>query len=91
MSSLILPGFGGLATPLVTLLELNNVPKTQRPDFKDLVYWIPYFIGPILGAAMGFLYFHNKSETDYLLSFHIGVSAPLIIRSLAESRPKGIV
>lgn len=85
-----LAALGGLCIQLLSLLELYNIPKTRRPDFKDFTYWIPFVINPFLGGLVGYAYFHNQNEINSLLAIHIGVSAPLVLRTMSTIIPNGV-
>lgn len=52
----ILAMIGGLTINMLNLLELQNVPKDRRPDFKNFLYWLPFLVWPILGGVVAFIY-----------------------------------
>lgn len=81
---------GGLAIQLLSLLELPNLPKNRRPDFKDFIYWLPFIINPFLGGLIGYAYFNHQQEVNSLLAIHIGASAPLILRTMSMIIPAGV-
>jgi len=82
--------FGGaLAIKLLELAELQHVSKTERPDFTDVVYWLPYLIMPLLGAGLAYVYIVSGVQLQPILAANIGVSAPLILRTWAEINPLG--
>lgn len=83
----VLAAIGGLAVNLLNLLELQQVPKERRPDFADWLYWFPFLMWPIIGGVVGFLYNDLASPLSKLAAFHLGVSSPLILRSLASAIP----
>lgn len=87
---LILAFLGGLAVNLLNLMELQNVPKDRRPDFKDLLYWLPYVIWPLMGALLAFLYQETDTQMSRLLAFQVGASAPLILKAMARAIPQQI-
>ncbi|WP_124981008.1 hypothetical protein [Nonlabens xiamenensis] len=87
----ILSALGGLAYPLLTLLERIKQPSAVRIDFKDLTFYITVLIYVFMGSVIGYIYFNDKTGfgvNDRLLAFHVGITAPLIIRSLTTSLPK---
>jgi hypothetical protein len=86
-TSVILAMIGGLTINLLNLLELQNVPKERRPDFKDLLYWLPYLVWPILGGIVAFIYNDVTSPLGKLVAFHLGLSTPLILRTMANIIP----
>lgn len=79
--------FGGIAIPLIGLMELHNVPKDRRPDFRDWIYWLPFLIGPVLGAVLALVYQKSAMQITPILAVNVGASAPLILRSLAAANP----
>jgi len=85
--NIIIAAVGGLTYNIVPLLELSQTPKESRPDFKDWLYWAPYFIWPLLAGFLLYLYQSPEINITKLLSFHIGISAPLIIRQMMKSLP----
>lgn len=85
---LILAFLGGLAVNLLNLMELQNVPKDRRPDFKDILYWLPYIVWPLMGALLVFLYQETNTQISRLLAFQAGASAPLIIKAMARAIPQ---
>ncbi|MDG5814950.1 hypothetical protein QA601_07675 [Chitinispirillales bacterium ANBcel5] len=86
----VLCAFGGaLAIKLLELTELQHVAKEQRPDFTDIIYWLPFVIMPLLGAGLAYVYITSGVELQPILAANIGVSAPLIIRAWAEINPFG--
>lgn len=79
--------FGALAFQLLTIIELRNVPKWQRPDFHDPIYWLPFIISPIIGGLMALAYIYPNSSLDPIVAINVGVSAPLILKSMANLNP----
>lgn len=86
--SILLAAFGGIAVNVLNLMELQRVERDQRPDFKDLLYWLPFVVWPILGGVLAYAY---ETETDHnaILAINIGVSAPLIIPAFSAANPFG--
>jgi hypothetical protein len=83
----VLAAIGGLVVNVLSLLELQNVPKDRRPDFSDPLYWLPFLAWPILGGIVGYLYNDATSPLGKLVAFHIGVSSPLILRTMVTVIP----
>jgi len=79
--------FGALALKLLELTELAKVPLASRPDLKDIVYWIPYLIMPIVGGGLAYAYVASSVEMKPMLAINVGVSAPLILRAMAQLNP----
>lgn len=78
---------GGFTVNVLNLLELRNVPRERRPDFHDILYWLPFLIWPILGGVVAYLYNDSSAPLTKIVAFHIGMSAPLILRSMANVVP----
>ncbi|MEO9385869.1 hypothetical protein [Chromobacterium phragmitis] len=79
--------FGALAVKLLELAELNKVPKPERPDFKDWLYWFPFAVMPFLGGGLALMYTSSNISLQPVLAVNVGVSAPLILRAMAEFNP----
>ncbi|MDC8006025.1 hypothetical protein POV27_18380 [Aureisphaera galaxeae] len=87
----VLSAVGGLAYPLLTLLERMQQPKAKKIDLKDSSFYISLFIYFFLATVVGYIYFNGKTNfgvNDRLLAVHVGITAPLLIRSLATAIPK---
>ncbi len=87
----ILSALGGLAYPLLTLLERMQQPNAKKIDLKDLSFYVSVFIYVFLACIVGYIYFNGKLEfgvNDRLLAFHVGITSPLLIRTLATALPK---
>lgn len=78
---------GALAIKLLELAELHKIPKLERPDLKDWLYWVPFFIMPFLGGALALAYESSDLTLSPVLAINIGVSAPLILRAMAQVNP----
>jgi hypothetical protein len=85
--SVIFAAFGALAMQLLSLLEIRNIPKTKRPDFKDFFYWLPFIVSPLIGAGLALAYIFPNDALKPLVAINVGVSAPLILRSMANINP----
>lgn len=80
--------FGGaLGLRLLEFAELAKVPKANRPDLKDPIYWISFVIMPILGGGLAYAYVASSVEMKPMLAINVGVSAPLILRAMAQVNP----
>ena len=86
--NIIIAAVGGLTYNIVPLLELWKTPKESRPDFKEWLYWVPYVVWPLLAGFLLYLYEESPGiKITRFLSFHIGISAPFIIRKMMEVLP----
>ncbi|WP_316748538.1 hypothetical protein [Pedobacter gandavensis] len=82
---------GGVGIQLFSLIELHKTPKKQRPDFKDIFYYLPWIINPFFSWLIGYAYFSGLQDVNKLLAIHIGASAPLIFNTLTASSPKEVL
>jgi len=84
--------FGGVAYFLLAFLETKRLPKEKRPDLRDLSYWFGFIAYTFLGGLLGYVYFGgvDPSEINKMLSLHIGLTAPMILRTMANIIPKEI-
>lgn len=90
--TIILAAVGGLIYNVLPLLELQKTPKADRPNFKDWLFWLPFFIWPLLAGLLGFAYTSSSpsgapSTMTPLLALNVGLSAPLILRAMAQANP----
>jgi hypothetical protein len=85
--TMFLSALGGLTASFMNLLEIGKLPKDRRPDLKDWLYWLNFAAGPALGLLVGFLYSDGPTPLGRIVSFQLGLSAPLIVRSAATVIP----
>ena len=88
-TNLVLGACGGLLVKLVELAELRGVPRPERPSLRDPIYWIPVALWPAAGALLVYAYTAEVPGMSRLLALNLGVSAPLIIRTMAGALPPG--
>ncbi|QTD39033.1 hypothetical protein JL193_07225 [Polaribacter batillariae] len=87
----ILSALGGLAYPLLTLLERIQQENAKKINLKDLSFYVSIGIYVFLASVVGYIYFNGKVDfgvNDRLLAVHVGITSPLLIRSLASAFPK---
>lgn len=87
LQAVLFAGAGSLAIRLLELAEIPRIPKAERPDFADLVYWIPFVIMPLLGGGLAYMYVMSGVVLKPILAVNVGISAPLILRAMAEINP----
>jgi len=87
IAPVILAAIGGLVVNVLGLIELQHVPKDRRPDLGDSLYWLPFIAWPLLGGLVGYLYNDSAVPLGKLVSFHLGISSPLILRTMANILP----
>ncbi|MDH1145244.1 hypothetical protein N5C60_11500 [Pseudomonas mosselii] len=80
----LLAAFSALIVKLLELAEVHRLPVTQRPDMKDLWYWVPCIILPLAGGFLVLLHLQSGATINPLLAMNIGITAPLVFRSAAE-------
>ncbi len=81
---------GGLLINVVRLAELVNLPRIARPPtFSDPLWVFQFFALPVVGGVLAFMYHADGVTLRPLLAMNIGVSAPLILKTLAAAAPKG--
>ena len=80
---------GGFAIKLLELAEIHKIPKVERPDLKDWLYWVPFAVMPVLGGGLAYAYVSSNTTLTPMLAVNIGVSAPLVLRAMAQANPLG--
>ncbi|HBN8672856.1 TPA: hypothetical protein L3743_006038 [Pseudomonas aeruginosa] len=78
---------GGFMVIVLNLLEVASIPKLERPDFKDWLYWLPYLFWPLTGGFLVHLYVESKMTVMPLVAFNLGLSAPLTLKAMAQAFP----
>jgi len=79
---------GGLLINVVKLAELSALPRIERPPtFSDPLWVFQFFALPLVGGVLAWIYEADGTALKPLLAMNIGVSAPLILRTLANTVP----
>jgi hypothetical protein len=87
-TSFIYATLGGFAINLLRWLDHAQTPKLQRPTtFGDPMYVAQFIILPLLGGFVAYLYSASGTQLTPLLAVNVGISAPLILRSMAAAVP----
>ncbi len=84
---IVLAAIGGLVISVLNLIELQHIPKDRRPDLSDALYWVAFFAWPLLGGLVGYLYTDPAAPLGRFVSFQLGMSAPLILKTAANAIP----
>lgn len=84
---ILLATVGGFSVNILQLMEYSKLPKLERPDFKDLLFWLPYFVWPVLGGILAYAYIESGIGLSPLLALNVGLSAPLIFRAMIKANP----
>lgn len=79
---------GAFAIKLLEIAELHKLAPAERPDLKDILYWIPFLILPIIGGGLAHVYVSSETVLTPFLAVNVGVSAPLILRAMAQVVPE---
>ncbi len=85
-SSFWLAVIGGFLVNILQLVEYSKLPKTKRPDFKDILFYVPYVAWPVSGGVLVFSYQASGITLSPILALNIGLSAPLILKAMAETK-----
>lgn len=85
---IIYTALGGLAIQILALIDGLNAPKDRRPDFKSFSYYFVLLLNVAISAILGAVYFDDKASFAKIVYFHVGASAPLIMRTLATTLPE---
>lgn len=86
----LISGLGGAAVQMLYLIDGMNAPKDRRPDFKSFTYYLGIIFNITLSVILGYVYFDDSQKLNKIVYFHIGLSAPLILRTLATTLPEVI-
>ena len=73
--------FGGLTMSVVKLLEFRSVPRGQRTDFSDPLFWVDLAWRPVLGGGVCWLHWLGNQEIGAIATFQLGISAPLLVKA----------
>ena len=84
----LIAGLGGASVQLLYLIDGMKAPKDRRPDFRSLTYYLGIFGNIALSVILGYVYFDTDQKLNKIVYFHIGLSAPLILRTLATTIPE---
>jgi hypothetical protein len=84
----LISGLGGVAVQLLYIADGLNAPKDRQPDFKSLGYYLGILINIGLSIILGYVYFDEEQKLNKIVYFHVGLSAPLILRTLATTLPE---
>lgn len=79
---------GGIAVQLLYIIDGLNAAKDRRPDFMSISYYLGILFNIALSGILGYVYFDDKQQLNRIVYFHIGLSAPLILRTLATTIPE---
>jgi len=78
---------GGAALQILNVIDGLKAAPDRRPDFKSISYYIVIVFNLVLSGILGYVYFDDTQKLNKIIYFHVGLSAPLILRSLATTIP----
>ncbi len=82
---------GGVLINVVRLAELVTVPRIERPPtFSDPLWVFNFLALPLVGGVLTFAYHQDGAALKPLLAMNIGISAPLILKTLAAVVPRDL-
>ena len=84
----IYTALGGGAIQILAVIDGINAPKDRKPDFKAISYYIALLLNISLSVILGLVYFDETTKFAKIVYFHVGASAPLILRTLATTVPE---
>jgi len=87
LQAIVLAFIGGIAFDFLALVELQKTPTAQRPDLSDPLYWFILAFWPFMSGFLGYLFDEDSAHLSKIVSFQIGIAAPLILRTLANAIP----
>lgn len=79
---------GGLAAQGLTVADGLAAPADRKPDFKSFSYYIAILINISLSTILGYIYFDEAQPVNKIVYFHIGASAPVLLRTLITTIPE---
>lgn len=85
--SVLLCLLGGATLQILNLIDALSAPADRRPDFKSVAYYLVILFNLALSGILGYVYFDETQKLSKIVYFHVGLSAPLILRSLATTVP----
>ena len=76
--------FGALTIEALNMMDLRSKAKQDRPDFRDWLYWLPFFGLPIIGGVLALAYEWSDISLTPILALNVGAAAPVTFRSFAS-------
>lgn len=86
-TSMMLAAAGGLIMNILKLFEMAKIPKRERHDLKDWIYWVQFIFWPFVGALLVYVYENSSGDLTPILALNVGISSPLIINAMAKANP----
>jgi hypothetical protein len=80
---------GGVFGSIIKLLEMRGKPIKEQATL-NWVYWAFFFIFPLFGVFLVYVYTYDGAQLSAMAAVNIGVSAPLIFKTIYGAIPKEI-
>jgi hypothetical protein len=77
---------GGIIGSTIKLLEMLQKPISEQATL-NWVYWSLFLIFPIFGVLLIYIYTYDGAQLSGMAALNIGVSAPLIFKSIYGAVP----
>lgn len=84
VSTVALAAVGGFMLNIMNLWEDSNLAKAERVP-KDGLYWLFFGLWPLIGGALGLVYYLDGSILRPLASFTLGLGAPATLKALMNT------
>lgn len=79
---------GGICINIVRHVELRRIPREKRDLITgDPLYSLQFFLIPAVGSIIVLVYVLGAVTMNSILAFHIGASAPAIMKAIAGELP----
>jgi hypothetical protein len=79
---------GGVTLQLLNIIDALSAHPDRRPDYKSVAYYLVILFNLALSGILGYVYFDEIQHLNKIVYFHVGLSAPLILQSLATTVPE---
>jgi hypothetical protein len=79
--------FGAFINNFLTFIKLRHIPKSQRRDFKDVLYWAWFFGTPVVAYFVVFEFSSPTFANSKMNAFIIGLG----IEALLEHGGTGLL
>jgi len=94
LAPLFQAALGGLGLSVINLWEDYQKPRSRRID-KDGLFYFFFFVWPITGGVLAYIYIASGYKIDGMLAFTLGLTAPTTLQAMikkvhhAEQPPPG--
>ena len=80
---------GGLLGSVASIIQWAKSAKEERPPspLRDGGFWMLFFLLPVLGGVVVFLYERSSVTFNPILAVHVGASAPVLLQQFITTAP----